>query len=159
MTEGGKSRPLRRTVKPSVGQASILLVVTIFLAVVSHKTSDYWTPMWGTVIIWALYAILVYIGLQYRVFWDDGVIMRASGGRERRIPYGEISEVRLERAAAAEFTAQSRPFRRIAIYGHKRRPRSYVDVSLRHFKLLDINELMSEIHNRRPDLSIPDITR
>ena len=53
----------------------------------------------------------------------------------------------------------SRPFRRIVVSAGAgaRVPESArrVDISLRHFDLRDIHELMAVIKARRPDLSLP----
>jgi hypothetical protein len=93
--------------------------------------------------------------MKYRVPWDEtGVVMRASGGK-RLIRYDEITEIKIERAKAGEFLIQSRPFRRIVIHGRKRDPTEYIDVSLRHFRPADIDELLAVIRSHRPDLTVP----
>ena len=83
--------------------------------------------------------------------------MRASGGPERHIGFDEITKIRYEVAGATEVLAQSRPFRRIVIFGAKDDPNSRIDISLRHFRGQDIKNLMSTICERRPDVSIPAI--
>jgi|SRR6185312_7062534 len=150
-------KPLRRTITPYVGQTIILAGTTVFLLVVSYKASD-WSLMWGAAIIWPCFAMLVLIGLRYQVFWDDsGVVMRASGGPERRIGYEEIAQIKIERSSSSEFLAQSRPFRRIVLYGKTHHRDSYIDISLRHFRPGDIDELLEEIRARRPDLQVPAV--
>jgi hypothetical protein len=114
--------------------------------------------MWGPTLIWGAFAVLTYIGMKYRVLWDEtGVVMRASGGPERLIRYQEITEIKIERAQVSEFFVQSRPFRRIVIYGRKRHPNEYIDVSLRHFRPADIDELLAVIRTHRPDLAVPKV--
>ena len=78
---------LGRTITPYIGQTVILAGVTIFLAYVGQKTSD-WKLLWlPSAIIWPLFTVsTLYFGLKYMVLWDDaGVVMRASGVPERRI--------------------------------------------------------------------------
>jgi hypothetical protein len=84
--------------------------------------------------------------------------MRASGITEKRIPYDEITEIKIERADVSEFMAQNRPFRRIVIHGNARDPGAFIDISLRHFQPRDIDEVLAEIRKRRPDLAVPTIS-
>jgi hypothetical protein len=147
-------KSLRRTITPYVGQAVIFAGVTAFMVYPSSRTSE-WDLMWGPAVIWGAFAVLIYIGMKYRVLWDEtGVVMRASGGK-RLIRYDEITEIKIERAKAGEFLIQSRPFRRIVIHGRKRDPTEYIDVSLRHFRPADIDELLAVIRSHRPDLTVP----
>ena len=75
-------------------------------------------------------------------------------GAERRIQFDEIASVKKEVSSAGDVLAQSRPFSRIAVYPN-RDPGGFVDISLRHFKLEDVEELLAAIRKRRPDLSVP----
>ena len=145
---------LGRTIQPYVGQSVILTGVTVFLMWVCIRTSD-WNAMWALAVIWPLFAFsTLYFGLKYRVRWDEtGVYMRASGGPERHIRFDEITSIHYVLAAS-----QSRPFRRIEIHGNKRDPKAFVDVSLRHFRMDDISQMMDAIRIRRPDLQIPTIS-
>jgi hypothetical protein len=150
---------LRRTITPYVGQTLILLGITVFLAYVAHKTSQ-WNLLWAAAAMWPLFAFAyLYFGLKYRVLWDSiGVYMRASGMKEERlVRYEDITSIRYETARVSEFAAQSRPFRRIVVKGHAHNRNAFVDISLRHFRLEDIEKLLTEIHARRPDLTIPRI--
>lgn len=150
-------KPLGRTLTPYVAQTIIFAIITVFLLLVAYKRSQ-WALAWAPVTIWAGYAILVYLGLRYRVLWDsNGVVMRASGIGEKRIAYDSISEVKIERANANEFMTQARPFRRIVIHGNIQHHTTSIDVSLRHFAPKDIDELLAEIRVRRPDLAIPQV--
>ena len=157
MTTDQNLKSLGRTFTPYVGQTVILASVTGFTIYMGLRTSQRGF-MWAATLIWALFAVLIYIGMQYRVLWDEtGVVMRASGGAERRIRYDEITEIKIERARVSEFPAQSRPFRRLVIHGRKQHPNEYVDVSLRHFRPADIDELLAVIRTQRPDLAVPII--
>ena len=146
---------LRHTVTPYVGYTVIFSGVTLYVTYGAQRHSQ-WKMMWGPAVIWLLLVPLIYFGMKYRVLWDDtGVYMRASGGPERHIRFDEITSIRYELAKPTEYLAQSRPFRRIVIHGHKRDPNAFIDVSLRHFRLEDIAELMTAIHEHRSDLAIP----
>jgi hypothetical protein len=157
MTTDPSLKPLGRTITPYVGQTVIFASVTGFMIYMGLKTSQ-WGFLWGATVIWALFAGFIYIGMKYRVLWGEtGVVMRASGGPQRLIRYDEITEIKIERAQVSEFPVQSRPFRRIVIHGRKRHPKDYIDVSLRHFRPADIDELLAVIRSHRPDLAVPTV--
>ena len=145
---------LRRTIQPYVGKAIILTGVTLFSIYESIRTSDWQMTIWWVALGLPLAAFAyLYFGLKYCVLWDEtGVYMRASGGPERHIAFDEITNIKYEIAAS-----QSRPYRRIVIYGAKHDPKAFVDVSLRHFRLDDINEMMCAIREHRPDLRVPTV--
>ena len=149
---------LRRTFQPYVGQTILLAGVSIFVCYEAVRTSD-WKFALSPLVIWVAFGLYVLIALKYRVRWDDtGVYMLASGAPQRFIPFDEITDIRYELAGPSEFGAQSRPFRRIVIHGHKRDPKALVDVSLRHFRLNDINAMMTAIRQHRPDLKVPTVS-
>jgi hypothetical protein len=146
----GEVQSLRRTFTPYMGQTTIFSAVTLFLTVVGYKSGEM-SFLWGVPLIWTLYGLLVLIGLRYRVAYDETwVIMRASGGADRRIRFVEIAEVKYEIGAS-----KSRPFRRLVILGRRDVQDALIDVSLRHFQLDDIQKLLSKIHEHRPDLALP----
>lgn len=143
---------LRLVATPYIGETLIYAGVTVFLFYVAFSKRQ-WEFLWAVVILWLFHAIYVVLfGLRYRILWNDTtVVMRASGGPERRIPFDEIAEINYDVAAS-----QSRPFRRLVIHPRSEKRNSYVDVSLRHFRMEDINSLLAAIHQRRPDLMIPE---
>jgi hypothetical protein len=159
MTSDRELVPLRRTIRPYVGQLVILAAVTVFAVYTSVASSD-WGFMWAAAVFLPLFGVsFLYFGMKYRVLWSkEAVVMRASGGAERRIPYDEISRVKNEVSSANDVLAQSRPFFRIAVYS-SRDANAFVDISLRHFRFEDIQELLATIHNRRPDLDVPTISK
>ncbi len=158
--EARATRPvfLRRTITPYVGQSIIIVGVTILVLYVARKDAQ-WGFLWGVALIWALFTSYVYFfGMKYRVFWnEEGVTMSASGGPRRSIKFDEITEVRYETASPNELLSQSRPFRRIVIFERRRDPNGWIDVSLRHFRLDDIDRLLMEIKRRRPDIELPAV--
>jgi hypothetical protein len=90
------------------------------------------------------------------VYWDGGsLVQRASGLAEKRITLREITDIRTERAPITDIFAMGRPFRRIAVYGRKSDSAAFIDVSLRHFQIEDIRELLSAIHVTGPDKTGP----
>lgn len=143
---------LTRTLTPYVGQTAILAIVTVMGIVVGV-----WRGVWqlgvAPLICWLFYAVLVFIGVQYRIFWtSDYVRRKASGGPDLVINIDDIAEVTKEMASADQMIAASAPFRRITI---RSRSGEHIYVSLRHFRLDDIRSLMHFIHDRRPDLAMP----
>lgn len=150
--------PLRRTIQPYVGQTLILVVATVIAVYGSVASSD-WNIMWAPAVYWPLFGIyFFYFGMKYRVLWNkESVVMYASGGPERRIRFDEITSVKKEIASASDILTQSRPFRRIVVCGRKHDPNARVDISLRHFDLKDIDQLLTAIRTCRPDLDVPTI--
>jgi hypothetical protein len=130
---------------------------TVFSGFVFLKTSES-AFLWVPAVPWFLFGVfIVCFGMKYRVLWDKkSVIMRVSGGPERRIRFDEITSVKNEVSSAGDVLAQSRPFFRIAVY-RNRDPNGFVDISLRHFYLADIQELLVAIRKSRPDLDVPSI--
>jgi hypothetical protein len=151
------STALRLTVSPYIGQTLILSMVTIFALWVAYAKQQ-WGFFW-IFLVWVLWAsYILFFGLKYRVYWNDvGVVMRASGGPDRHIGFSEITKIQYETAKTNEFLSQSRPFRRIVIFGDKHDHNARIDVSLRHFRIQDIKNLISAIGERRPDIKIPPI--
>jgi hypothetical protein len=82
--------------------------------------------------------------------------LTARGGK-RRLLFSEIEGMKYETASADEFLAQNRPYRRLVVFGHTQGQKTFIDVSLRHFRKEDIQTLMEEIAKQRPDLSLPSI--
>jgi hypothetical protein len=150
--------PLRRTIRPYVGQFIIFVGFVIFCIVIFIKTSES-AFLWLSFVPLLLFGIsIVCFGMKYKVLWNkESVVMCASGGPERRIRFDEITSVKKETSSGSDVLAQSRPFRRIAVYRGKDDPNTRVDISLRHFDLNDINQLLAVIHAHRPDLDIPTI--
>ena len=149
------TRSLRHTFTPYISFIIIFLALTTLAGFACAKTSDWRSFCEITATVGVLLAFFPYLGLRYKVLWDgSAVTMHASGGRERRISYQDISSIEFEVGAA-----KSRPFRRIVIHGQNHDANGFVDVSLRHFNLEDIRALMRTIHERRPDLAIPKAPR
>jgi len=158
MTSNTVLIPLRRTIQPYVGQTIILGGFTVFSAFVFIKTSES-AFLWAPAVPWLLFGVfIVCFGMKYRVLWDqESVVMRASGGPKRCIRFDEITSVKNEVSSAGDLLAQSRPFRRIAVY-RNRGPNEFVDISLRHFQMEDIQKLPEAIRKSRPDLDVPKIS-
>jgi len=154
----GTPRTLRRVATPYIGQILILVGVTMLLFFVATKKQQ-WALLWSAGLIWVLFALYVFLfGLRYKVFWNDaGVEMHASGGPVRRVEFGEITGVRYESASGREYLSQARPFRRIVILGRRSDPRALIDISLRHFRNKDIENLLAAIRERRPDITLPTL--
>lgn len=157
-SENGQSQYLRRTISPYLGQIIILSLVTVFLLFESIKLHA-WGPLLPAPFIWLLFSVQIYIGLKYKISWTDkAVCQEASGGPKVSIQYGWITKVTSEISKPGEVLAASRPFRRIAIYAKEPQgAKSFIDVSLKHFAIDDVRKLMSVVHDRRPDLTLPKI--
>jgi hypothetical protein len=151
-----KSRHLRHTIAPYMGQIIILALVTLWATFISIKTKE-----WGLVLSmpvgWMFFLFLVRIGLKYKISWtDEMVCQEASGGSNVYIAYGEITKIVSETSKPGELLSASRPFRRIAIYAQKLGgEEKFIDVSLKHFVASDVRDFLQTIRDHRPDLTIP----
>jgi hypothetical protein len=146
-------KPLGRSIKPYVWQALVCAGVTIYIAYDSYQARQ-WEFMWFPPLLWVLYAIILYFDLKYRVFWDEtGVVMHTTGGSEKRIPFDEIATIDSGLIRPGGFRTQ--PSWHIMIRGD--RPEASIDISLRHFRLEDIQTLLATIHAKRPDLTLPEL--
>lgn len=108
-------------------------------------------------IVYTLVIANVLISLKYRIFWSTSEVwQRASGMKDVKIRYENISEIRREEAISSEWLAMSRPFHRLVIVGKSSEGFRIVDISLRHFNLNDIHEFISVVKDKRPDLILPE---
>lgn len=146
---------LRRSIKPYVGQILILVIVTgwvVFIAVFRHQ----WKLTVPIPVIWIGFIVLLYFGMAYKISWnEEEVCQKASGGRIC-IKFSEITNIEAEISKPLELISASRPLRRISIYAENTGSHiKYVDISLKHFLMADIRQLLQVIHRRRPDLIMP----
>jgi hypothetical protein len=124
--------------------------------VVSVKTGE-WKMMVSIPVALVPFLYLISIGLKYKICWtNQEVCMEASGDASVRIKISEIANVVAERTRSGELFSMSRSFRRITIYGVGSDKSKFIDISLRHFNLDDIGELLQTIRKHRPDLTIPN---
>lgn len=151
-TEATTERALGRTLTPYIGSVAILVLATIFCISVAFSKGA-WQLAVASLVGCLLYAVVVFISAQYRVLWtSDYVRRKASGGPDVVIKISDIAKVAKETASTGQMVAQSAPFRRITVTD---RSGKKIYVSLRHFRLDDVRSLMHWIHQRRPDLEIP----
>jgi hypothetical protein len=95
--------------------------------------------------------------MRYRIFWDNGeIVQKAVAGNLTKIETGEITDVVQETSDIQTLLTFSRPMRRIVIYARYADRGKHIDVSLKHFVATDIRKLMKAIHDRRPDLELPE---
>jgi hypothetical protein len=97
-----------------------------------------------------------WFGTRYRIYWDNGqIIQKAVAGNLTKITTNEITEVVQETSDIQTLLTFSRPMRRIVFYARHADAGKYIDVSLKHFVAADIRKLMNAVHDRRPDLVLP----
>ena len=150
----GQDFALKRSIRPYLGELIIVGVITIGIIYIAIRTS---TPALLEVVLVGFVLVLAthYADFRYRVFWRNGAVERIATNKSiTTIKATDILRVVLETSDLTTMLTLSRPKRRITIYGkdHER-----LDVSLKHFVTADIRRLMQEIHNERPDLSLPTI--
>lgn len=148
---------LRRTIQPYTLPPILFLVIFAFSVPYTLKSHDF-GALWAFLIFAAPFSSIVYSGTRYRVYWHDGeIIGKSSDGYTRTIHTDEITRVERETSDIRTAASLRRPFRRIAIYAEHGHAVKWIDVSLKHFRIDDIRKLLSEIHERRPDLRLPQV--
>jgi hypothetical protein len=144
---------LRRSLEPYVGLVVIFLVLTAYGLYYTFSSHDWFglSALYG----WIFVAFIVWVGMRYRIFWDNGaIIQKAVAGNVTKITTNDITRVQEEKSSMQTLLTFSRPMRRIVIYADGEKPK-HIDVSLKHFVADDIRRLMKAIHAHRPDLVMP----
>lgn len=130
---------------------SLALVILTCISLHEHS----WAPLLQAGWIFVIGAGgWVFLGTRYRIAYsDEAVVMRASGMQPVTILFCDIAVVQSE--ASIE---RGRPFRRIAIYpANVGISRKWIDISMKHFVIGDIQNLLAVIREKRPDLTLPTI--
>jgi hypothetical protein len=110
----------------------------------------------ASLLVWVFTAATLYGDTRYRIFWHNGEIKQISSDKfVTVINTSEITSVGQEKSDLQARLSLRRPLDRIAIYAGHGADKRQIDVSLRHFVNADIRKLMQLIHERRPDLSLP----
>jgi hypothetical protein len=109
--------------------------------------------------VWIGFLPMWAIMYRYAISWTDSEVrMRAFGVPTAIIRYSDIQQIKYERSGVRQLFGLSRPSPRISIYGHAETGISVViDISLRHFYLKDVQEILGRIGSTRKDLSMPKL--
>ena len=142
---------LRRLWRPYLGFIIPLLALIPLLGYASFKTHDLRAlepiALGSLLISW-----LGYMGTRYRIYMEnERVTQKAFRKKDVVISIKDIKTISMEASDAATLVKMQRPSNRITIYSEEK----FIDVSLKHFKYLDIQELMHRIKVLRPDLDVP----
>lgn len=150
MTQDCTLLRLRRSMRPYAGLAVIYGAVLLLCLWVSF-TKPHSGMLSAVPLLVPAFAAPVYIGTRYRVALTDGMLVQhAFGMADVIIALSDIGKVRGETGAGRKKRIK-RPFRRIAFY-HMGNGQ-WIDVSLKHFAMSDIEALLRCIAVARPDLA------
>ena len=154
---------LRHSYKPYAGFVIIYLILMVVFASISFQKSD-WSvfsqivvPL--AVIFTSMVLFLLFLNNRYQVFLEDSVItMRAASLTNNpraftSIKIEDITKIKSEVSDLHTTVKLRRPFRRIAVYDD--RHEKFIDISLKHFVMEDIIQLLKVIKEKRPDLEVP----
>jgi hypothetical protein len=145
---------LKRSIRPYIGEMIIIGTITVGLIITAFKKSS-WSPIEVGLAGLALVVISHITDFRYRVFWrNEEIESITTNNQMTTIRPPDISKVVLEYSDIATVLSMRRPSQRITIYSKDNR---LIDVSLKHFVTTDIKRLLQEIHNQRPDLTLPKI--
>lgn len=150
---------LRRSLSPYVPYPIFGLILIALWTPYVMRTRD-WSPIAATGILIIFALLWAYMGMQYRILWRDGnVVMRSGGFRGRTISMSvtDIERIEQERSDPYTLLKFNRPSRRLTIYGKATDGLNRIDVSLKHFRVDDIRQLMRIIHRKRADRDIPEM--
>jgi hypothetical protein len=149
---------LRRRHRPYVVFAVPIGAVSVFLTylgIAKHDTSS----LVSAVVVWLGFVPMWAIMYRYAIFWNDSEIrMRAFGIPSATLRISDIQRIAYERSDVRQLLGVSRPSPRISIYGPLASRRSgVIDISLRHFELKSIRDLLGAVRHARNDLAIPTL--
>lgn len=135
-------------------------ILIVFLVVISLpyiiRTHDY-GMLAGPILVLFFSVIIVYFGTRYRVWWRNGnIVMRSADKIFVIISVEDIKSIKQETSDLHNVVKMRRPVRRISIYSNTLDGDKFIDISLKHFNLEDIRKLINLIHERRPDLEMPE---
>lgn len=135
-----------------VGMGAACLLTLGMLVFICEKTET-WSPIFE--VGWlppVLFLSWVALGWRYQVFYDEHqIVMKALGVRPVSIGFDQIAKIDKETSIA-----RGRPFRRVVVYSIGSSGK-FIDVSLKHFMIQDVRELVGDIKHHRPDLVTPEI--
>lgn len=147
---------LRHSVAPFLAFAIPMALVAVIGLYAAYATGT--ASFLGYFLVpFAFYIPWVMLIRRYKIsFTSTTVFRQASGMTPLSIDVDAIRTVKLESGGTEDRFWIRRPFRRISIYANASgKDDSFIDVSLKHFVLEDIQKLMRAIQARRPDLQLP----
>lgn len=147
---------LRRSLRPYWGLVIVASLFTLYGLYYTFSSHD----LFGLCVLfgWVFVVFNMWFGMRYRIWWDDGeIIQRAVAGNLTKIKINEITDVIQETSDLQTLVTLSRPMRRMVIYAKHVEGGKFIDISLKHFLAEDIQRLLNEIQEARPDLTVPTI--
>lgn len=158
---------LRHSIQPYRGFVTIYVALAVLFITISATTKDWRDSIAPLLVLTAAFATLfafwMFLNLRYEVALEnDTITMRSSSLISNptdltSIRIADIASIKKETSGLHASVKLRRPFRRVAIYAEHGGNIRWIDVSLKHFLRDDIRRLMDAIHDRRPDLSLPQV--
>jgi hypothetical protein len=153
-----KFSSLRRRQRPYLVFAAPLAAVSVFATCVGIARREA-SLLVSAVVLWLGFVPMWGIMYRYAIFWNDLEIrMRAFGIPSATLRISDIQRIAYERSDVRQLLSVSRPSPRISIYGPLASRRSgVIDISLRHFELKSVRDLLGAVRHARNDLTFPTL--
>jgi hypothetical protein len=94
----------------------------------------------------------------YRIELFEDVLIDRGLKKTKRTPVNDITKLKLETGWGKQkwlWAPTLRPFNRLAVYYTLNNQEKYIDISLNHFHIEKVRELLNALLCLRPDLAIP----
>ena len=150
---------LRVQKRPYIVYGALLLIASIMSAgIFIQNNNTFFNVM--TVLL-CLIAPNIYILIAfwfYRIELFEDVLIDKGLKRTKKAPVAAITKLKLEVGYGDQkwlWGPTLRPFRRLAVYYTVDNKQQSLDISLIHFDIQDVRELLSKLIKIRPDLEMP----
>ena len=150
---------LRVQKRPYIIYGVLLLIASIMSADIFIQNNNTFLNVL-TVLLCAIFPFIYFLAAFwfYRIELFDDVLIDKGLKRTKKAPVAAITKLKLEVGYGDQkwlWGPTLRPFRRLAVYYTVDNKQQSLDISLIHFDIQDVRELLSKLIKIRPDLEMP----
>lgn len=150
---------LRVQKRPYIVYGALLLIASIMSADIFIQNNNTFLNVL-TVLLCAIFPFIYLLAAFwfYRIELFEDVLIDKGLKRTKKAPVAAITKLKLEVGYGDQkwlWAPTLRPFRRLAVYYTVDNKKQNLDISLIHFDIQDVRELLSKLIKIRPDLEMP----
>lgn len=150
---------LRVQKRPYIVYGALLLIASIMSAGIFIQNNNTFLNVL-TVLLCAIFPFIYLLAAFwfYRIELFDDVLIDKGLKRTKKAPIDAITKLKLEVGYGDQkwlWGPTLRPFRRLAVYYTVDNKQQSLDISLIHFDIHDVRELLGKLIKIRPDLEMP----
>ena len=150
---------LRVNKRPYIVYGSIYLFgFFLFIAFFFDGISQFWEVFAGLITYTIICGYMMAAFWFYRIELFEDVLIDKGLKRTKKAPVAAITKLKLEVGYGDQkwlWGPTLRPFRRLAVYYTVDNKQQSLDISLIHFDIQDVRELLIKLIKIRPDLEMP----